>query len=172
MRRQQEVRNPLPHVVLVPAVPADELPLHHLSLHEERVQLLEHGLVALQVLRGWRLGGELWEAQLFRTRWGQPQVRLVYGVLSQCLESKGEIVTSVDVVLSAAQSRRGRTLMRNCGLTSTSSCASSASLGCSGKDADEDLQVLTAQLRKFMLRTFILTDLDLFNSFYECRGLC
>lgn len=80
MRRQQEVRNPLPHVVLVPTVPADELPLHHLRLHEERVQLLEHGLVALQVLRGWRLGGELWEAQLFRTPWGQPQVRLPCGV--------------------------------------------------------------------------------------------
>lgn len=68
----------------------------------------------------------------------------------------GKSLTSVDVVLSAAQSRRGRTLMRNWGLTSTSSCASSASLGCSGKDADEDLQVLTAQVRKFMLRTFIL----------------
>lgn len=64
MRRQQEVRDPLPHVVLVPAVPAYELPLHHLRLHEERVQLLEHGLVALQVLRGWRLGRELWKAQL------------------------------------------------------------------------------------------------------------
>lgn len=51
--------------------------------------------------------------------------------------------------------------MRNCGLTSTSSCASSASLGCSGKDADEDLQVLTAQVRKFMLSTFILTELVL-----------
>ena len=54
--------------------------------------------------------------------------------------------------------------MRNCGLTSTSSCASSASLGCSGKDADEDLQVLTAQVKKFMLRTFILIRLNLFRS--------
>lgn len=53
--------------------------------------------------------------------------------------------------------------MRNCGLTSTSSCASSASFGCSGKDADEDLQVLTAQVRKFMLRTFILTDFEFFK---------
>lgn len=58
--------------------------------------------------------------------------------------------------------------MRNCGLTSTSSWASSASLGCSGKDADEDLQVLTAQDRKFMLRTFILTKMIYF---YECRGV-
>jgi len=70
VRRQQEVRDTLPHVVLVPAVPADELPLNHLRLHEERVQLLEHGLVALKVLRGGRLGGELWETQLFITRVG------------------------------------------------------------------------------------------------------
>lgn len=68
MRRQQEVRDALPHVVLVPAVPADELSLHHLRLHEERMQLLEHGLIALEVLCGRRLGGELWETQLFVAR--------------------------------------------------------------------------------------------------------
>lgn len=32
---------------------------------------------------------------------------------------------------------------------------SSHSLGWRGKDADEDLQVLTAQVRKFRVRTFI-----------------
>lgn len=63
--------------------------------------------------------------------------------------------TSVDVVLRAAQSRRGSTLVMNCGLSSTSSWASSASLGCSGNEADDDLQALTAQDRKFMLSTFI-----------------
>lgn len=68
MRRQQEVCDALSHVVLVPAVPADELPLHHLRLHEERVQLLEHGLIALEVLCGRRLGGELRETQLFMAR--------------------------------------------------------------------------------------------------------
>lgn len=62
----------------------------------------------------------------------------------------------MDVVFSAAQSKRGSTLMMNCGLTSISSCASSASFGCSGKDAVVDLHALTAQVRKFMLSTFIL----------------
>lgn len=76
MRRQQEVRDPLSHVVLMATVPADELSLDHLRLNEERVQLLEHGLIALEVLRGWRLGRELREAQLFDTRWGQPRVPL------------------------------------------------------------------------------------------------
>lgn len=52
MARQQEIRDALSHVVLVPAVPADQLALHHLRLDEERVQLLEHRLIALQVLRG------------------------------------------------------------------------------------------------------------------------
>lgn len=123
------------------------------------MQLLEHGFVALQVLRGWRLGGELWEAQLFGSAvMSAPKSGLGSGLEKEPHEWNREVITSVDVVLSAAQSRRGRTLIRNCGLTSTSSCASSASFGCSGKDADEDLQVLTAHVRKFMLRTFILTE--------------
>lgn len=67
-----------------------------------------------------------------------------------------EAHTSVDVVFSAAQSSRGSTLMRNGALISCSSCASSASFGCSGNEADVDLQALTAQVRKLMLSTFIL----------------
>lgn len=73
----------------------------------------------------------------------------------------------MDVVLSAAQSRRGSTLMRNCGLSSISSCASSASLRCNGKEAEVDLQALTAQVRKFMLRTFILNFGWLFNEIHR-----
>lgn len=54
MARQQEIRDALSHVVLVPAVAAYQLALHHLRLDEERVQLLEHRLVGLEVLRGRR----------------------------------------------------------------------------------------------------------------------
>lgn len=45
--------------------------------------------------------------------------------------------------------------MSRSGLGSTSSLASSASLGCSGKERGEDLQVLTAHERKFRVRSFI-----------------
>jgi hypothetical protein len=35
---------------------------------------------------------------------------------------------------------------------------SSQSLGCRGKDAEDDLQDLTAQVRKFRVRSFIFGD--------------
>jgi len=66
--------------------------------------------------------------------------------------------TSVDVVRSADQSSRGSTLASSWGLISTSSLASSASLGCKGKESDEDLQLLTAQVRKLRVRTFMTLD--------------
>lgn len=72
-----------------------------------------------------------------------------------CLSLRG-VLASVDVVRSAFQSMRGSRLTNNCGLSSTSSLTSSASLGCSGNESDDDLHVLTAQVRKFNVRTFIL----------------
>lgn len=72
------------------------------------------------------------------------------------IASDCSILASVDVVRRAFQSMRGNKLTNNCGLSSTSSLTSSASLGCSGNESDEDLQDLTAQVRKFNVRTFIL----------------
>lgn len=84
-----------------------------------------------------------------------PSIMGFFQIFSTGKTGKG-LLASVDVVLSAAQSSRGRTLMRKGALSSASSCASSASLGCRGKEAVVDLHVLTAQVRKLMLRTFIL----------------
>lgn len=55
MTRQEKVGNALPHGILVPAVPTNQLPLHDLRLHEQMVQVLERLLVALQLLRSGRL---------------------------------------------------------------------------------------------------------------------
>ena len=63
---------------------------------------------------------------------------------------------------------RGSKLTNNCGLTSTSSLASSASLGCSGNESDDDLHVLTAQVRKFSVRTFILACMLLYVEAMVC----
>lgn len=59
------------------------------------------------------------------------------------------------VVLKAFQSNRCRRFVRSWAFTSTSSCTSSASLGCRGKESEEDLQAFTAQVRKLRVRTFI-----------------
>lgn len=60
------------------------------------------------------------------------------------------------VVVSAVQSMRGSRLSSSWALTSMSSCTNSASLGCRGYESDEDLQALTAQVRKFKLKIFML----------------
>ena len=65
-------------------------------------------------------------------------------------------LTSVQVVRSAPQSRRGSRETKISGLyTTSSSCASSASLGCSGNDLLETLQAFTAQERKLRFSTLI-----------------
>lgn len=64
MARQQEVRDALADSVLVTTVPADQLPLHNLGLHQEVVQILERLLIALQLLRSRGLRRQSWEAQL------------------------------------------------------------------------------------------------------------
>jgi hypothetical protein len=63
--------------------------------------------------------------------------------------------TSTAVAASAAQSTLGRTLNSNLGLSSIVSDTSSQSLGCKGKEAVVDLHVLTAQVKKLRVRTFI-----------------
>ena len=64
--------------------------------------------------------------------------------------------TSAEIVDSASQSSRGSKLARSFAFVGRSSETSSASLGCSGKEAEEDLQALTAQVRKLRVRTFIV----------------
>jgi len=63
--------------------------------------------------------------------------------------------TSAAVTVSAAQSTLGKTLYINLGFSSMVSETSSHSFGWRGKEAEVDLQALTAQVRKLRVRTFI-----------------
>ena len=63
--------------------------------------------------------------------------------------------TSLAVTFNASQSILGRTLHRKDGLYSISDCSSSASLKWRGKEREEVLHALTAQVRKFTVRIFI-----------------
>lgn len=62
MTRQQEIRNPLLHSILVLAAPANQLPTLHARLHEKRMQVLESlrglALVRHQIVR---FGCGFWE---------------------------------------------------------------------------------------------------------------
>lgn len=138
-------------MVLMATIATYQLPLHQLRLDQQRMQIFQHLLITLQNLCRRCFCGEFWEAQLIFT---QRNTDRSASRLFSCLDVGH---TSVDVVFNAAQSSRGSTLMMNCGLTSISSCANSASLGCKGKEADVDLHALTAQVRKFMLSTFIFS---------------
>lgn len=64
MTRQEKVGNAVLDGVLVPAVTAHELALHHLGLHKQLVELLKESLVGLEIL--WRGGllGERGKAEL------------------------------------------------------------------------------------------------------------
>lgn len=64
--------------------------------------------------------------------------------------------TSLAVTLNASQSILGRTFRTKSGWKSSSCCSSSALRTCSGNEAEVDLQLLTAQLTKFIVRTFML----------------
>lgn len=63
--------------------------------------------------------------------------------------------TSEAVVIRAPQSTRGKTLYISLGFGSMVSETSSQSFGWRGNDAEVVLQVLTAQVRKLRVRTFI-----------------
>lgn len=65
-------------------------------------------------------------------------------------------LTSAAVTLKASHSIRGKIFRMKVGLYSISVCSSSASWKCKGKDSGEVLQALTAQVRKFTVRIFIL----------------
>lgn len=155
MTGQEKVGNALLDGVLVPAVAANELALCDLRLEQQVVQVLEHDLVGLQLLQRGRLLGEPGEAQLQRNSESKGLKRFAAeGNRGQgCI--KAGTRTSEAVVRRAAQSRRGSTLASMSRLTSTSSVTSSASLGCSGYDAADDLHSLTAQVRKLRLRIFM-----------------
>ena len=64
MARQEEVCNALFDCVLMAAASTDQLSFGDLGLHKELVQVLKQGVVALQLLYGWRLLWELREAKL------------------------------------------------------------------------------------------------------------
>jgi hypothetical protein len=64
--------------------------------------------------------------------------------------------TSPQIVLNSGHIRRGSMFVRNGRLMSASRISSSASRGCSGKDATFVLHVLTEQVRKLRVRSFIL----------------
>jgi hypothetical protein len=66
--------------------------------------------------------------------------------------------TSAAVTPKAAQSTLGRTLYINFGFSSMVSETSSHSFGWRGKEAEVDLQALTAQVRKLRVRTFIFEE--------------
>lgn len=78
------------------------------------------------------------------------------------------------MVPKAGQSTRDRMLNRSFGSDSRVSLTSSQSLGCNGKPADVGLQALTAQVRKFSVRIFMITGVimcaSLFLGFGVGRG--
>lgn len=66
------------------------------------------------------------------------------------------ISTSEAVVFRAFQSILGRMLYMSFGFGAMVSDTSSHSFGCRGKEAEDDLQAFTAQVRKLRVRSFIL----------------
>ena len=77
-----------------------------------------------------------------------------------CKQGGGKMMSSIlastAVALKASQSSLGSMLRRNWGLYSVSLPCNSASLKCSGKDAGEVLQALTAQVTKLTVRIFMI----------------
>lgn len=71
--------------------------------------------------------------------------------------SMAERPSSVAVVFRAAQSRRGRMLRMKRALKAWGEDSSCASRKCNGKEALLVLQVLTAQVRKLVVRSFIVS---------------
>lgn len=51
MRRQQKIRNPLPHRILMPTIPTHQLPRHNLRLQQQLMQLLRLLLTNLLRIR-------------------------------------------------------------------------------------------------------------------------
>lgn len=81
-------------------------------------------------------------------------------VASRKLQVGGKMMSSIRastaVDLKASQSSLGNRLIRNLGLYSVSFRCNSASLKCSGNDAEDVLQALTAQVTKLTVRIFIV----------------
>lgn len=67
----------------------------------------------------------------------------------------GRQLTSLAVTTKAFQSILGIIFIKSLGFGSSTAASSSQSRGWRGKDAEELLQVLTAQERKLRVRTFI-----------------
>jgi len=163
MTRQEKVGYPLLDGVLVLAVPAHQLPLRHLRLDQQFVQIPQHSFVGTKLLRRRRLVRQVRKAQLIlgESAFSQhPRNRFPQGTCTYIYEHAHASLTSRAVIFSAAQSSRGSTFVSNSRFGAMlSSCTSSASLGCSGNEAVVDLHALTAQVRKLRLRIFILMDL-------------
>ena len=80
--------------------------------------------------------------------------------------------TSAAVTVSAAQSTLGKTLYINFGFSSMVSETSSHSFGWRGKEAEVDLQALTAQVRKLRVRTFIFWGAYAYGGAEVVDGVC
>jgi hypothetical protein len=79
-----------------------------------------------------------------------------FGILGGGMEVRiREAPTSETTTPKATQSTLGKTLYMSLGFNSMVSDTSSQSLGCKGKDSEEDLQAFTAQVRKLRVKTFI-----------------
>ena len=122
------------------------------------MQLLNHKLVFLKLFWRWCC---FWECDIQL----KPCVSMVSLFLnpSSCAPyGWGKVggrrgpLTSSQTVFNAGQFNLGKRLTSNCALISRSSLTSSHSFGWRGKEAEDVLQVLTAQVRKLRVRIFIL----------------
>jgi hypothetical protein len=172
MPRQQEIRHPLHDLVLVPAVPAHQLPLLDCRLQQHPVQILGRltwNLLCFfapgastfpfcwhnEVCAGRRRRRQRGEAQLSQI-WLAPLPFLSFPIDMGTVGFQGCVFTSSATPLSSSHIRRGRMFLRNARLRSVSRISRSASRGWRGNAAGEVLHVLMAQVRKLRVRSFML----------------
>lgn len=173
MPRQQEIRNPLFHRILMPAAPAHKLALLYTRLQQHTMQihrrLTRHLLFLLplcsfccvfsslyKIARRRRRRRQVWKAELdcIVSTSFNCMLAMLFFFFEQC--SVRWKRTSLLIVRRSSHIRRGRIFFRNGKLTSDSWISSSASRGCSGKEVDCVLHVLMAQVRKLRVRSFIV----------------
>lgn len=163
MPRQQKIRNPLLHRVLVPAAPAHQLALLYARLQQQLVQisrrltrLLVRWLLALcyfldaafdEVVWCGCCGWEVWEAELMGVSIGTWQS---VGV------GRDRGRTSLLMMRSSSHINRGRMFFKKGRLRLASTISSSESLGWRGKEEACVLQALIAQVRKLSVRSFMV----------------
>jgi hypothetical protein len=173
----------------MPAAPTHQFPLLDARLQQHAVQVLGRlaghqfrlgrcvgrGFGALDEIGGCGGGGgQVGEAELLGSLaymhclnhvflWGL--CRRAWNSRLEMEEDVGRIetwrYTSLQIVRSSSHIRRGKMLRRKGRFMSVSRISSSESLGCRGKLATWVLHVLTAQVRKLSVRSFIVAVLSL-----------